>query len=102
MIEKDSLPRAIICAYDNIAIGAMRCLFDHGFSVPDDVALIGFDNHKGASYTVPSLSSVDMMHSQCAEVLVNTVINHILSKPNDTQKVIKSVLRWRESSVIRE
>lgn len=102
MIEKRSLPRAIICAYDDIAVGAMRCLSDHGFSVPDDVALIGFDNNKMSKYTVPSLTTVDPMHSQCAESLVNTVINKILSTPDDTSKVIRSELRWRESSVIKE
>ena len=102
MIEKGGLPRAIICAYDDIAVGAMRCLSDHGFSVPDDVALIGFDNNKVSKYTVPSLTTVDPMHSQCAESLVNTVINKILSNPDDTPKVIRSELRWRESSIIRE
>ena len=102
MIEKGGLPRAIICAYDDIAVGAMRCLSDHGFSVPDDVALIGFDNNKMSKYTVPSLTTVDLMHSQCAASLVNTVINKILSHPDDTPKVIRSELRWRESSVIKE
>ncbi len=51
-------PRAVICAYDNMAIGAMKCIHDHGLSVPDDVAVLGMDDIRTAAYLDPPLSSV--------------------------------------------
>ena len=45
-------------ANDHIAIGAMRALQAHGYRIPEDVSIVGFDNTQLASYVTPSLTSV--------------------------------------------
>jgi len=50
---------AVICAYDNIAIGAIRELERCGRSVPDDISVIGIDNISFAKYMGIPLTSVD-------------------------------------------
>lgn len=48
----------LICGSDRIAAGALDALEMMGRSVPDDVAVIGFDDHKIASQVIPALTTV--------------------------------------------
>jgi len=52
---------AIFCGSDQIARGAVDALRDRGVDVPDDIAVVGFDNWKIiAAETRPPLTTVDM------------------------------------------
>jgi len=53
-----SLPRAIVCANDQSAIGVLHALALHGISVPGDVAVTGFDDIPVARHLRPQLTSV--------------------------------------------
>lgn len=44
LLEQGSLPTAIWCASDYMAIGAIKALKQHGLSVPEDVSVIGHDD----------------------------------------------------------
>ncbi len=50
---------AMICAYDNIAFGAIKRLKRAGLTVPDDISVIGMDNISIGEYTETSLTSID-------------------------------------------
>lgn len=50
---------AVVCAYDNIAYGAIKELQCHGLSVPEDVSVVGMDNLSTSAYTETSLTSID-------------------------------------------
>lgn len=52
------LPDALFAANDMIAIGALHALHEHGLRVPEDVAVVGFDNTRGAEFLIPSLTTV--------------------------------------------
>ncbi len=52
------LPRAIVCANDQSAIGVLHALAAHGISVPGDVAVTGFDDMPVARHLRPQLTSV--------------------------------------------
>ena len=49
---------ALVCASDLLAIGAMSALREAGISVPDDVAVAGWDNVVDGQYHVPTLTTV--------------------------------------------
>src|SRR6266542_3596154 len=49
---------AVFAASDLMALGAMRALREAGRRVPDDVAVVGFDDSPAAASTEPPLSSV--------------------------------------------
>lgn len=51
-------PRAVICTNDVVAIGALDTLRQQGLRVPDDVALVGFDDIEAASLVSPALTTV--------------------------------------------
>lgn len=50
---------AIICAYDNIAFGAIRQLKSQGFRVPEDYSVVGIDNINASQHTETTLTTID-------------------------------------------
>jgi DNA-binding LacI/PurR family transcriptional regulator len=58
MIEAGMPPSAVFAATDALALDLIVGLSDAGIVVPDDVAVIGFDDSQGAQSAVPALTSV--------------------------------------------
>jgi LacI family transcriptional regulator len=52
------LPDAIVCANDQMAIGVLRTLTARGIRVPDDIAIVGFDDIYPATLCDPPLTTV--------------------------------------------
>ncbi|WP_375431511.1 LacI family DNA-binding transcriptional regulator [uncultured Friedmanniella sp.] len=55
---EDDVPEAIVCANDLIAIGAMDAARAAGLVVPQDVAIVGFDDIETADLVTPRLTTV--------------------------------------------
>lgn len=51
-------PTAVFCANDLMAIGAMHTARELGIAIPDDVAIVGYDNIEAASLVSPALTTV--------------------------------------------
>lgn len=68
---------AICAACDLIAIGAMRALQEHNISIPEQVAVVGFDDIAIASLTFPPLTTVKQDTQLAGELLVNTLLDSI-------------------------
>jgi len=52
-------PRALMIATDRNAVGFMEEVRKAGLTIPQDIAIVSFDNNANAAFTVPPLSSVD-------------------------------------------
>lgn len=50
---------AIICAYDNIALGAIKQLKRRGYRVPEDISVIGIDNISSSEHAETALTTID-------------------------------------------
>jgi LacI family transcriptional regulator len=100
MKEMGEFPEAIFCTNDTQAIGAFHGLTQLGMKIPDDIALMGYDNIKFTRYL--DLSTVDQqMHKvgmlatkKLAEIikhpdrpLEQTKIQPVLVKRNSTRKI---------------
>lgn len=51
-------PTAVFCANDLIAIGAMCIALRAGLTIPQDIAIIGFDDIEAASLISPALTTI--------------------------------------------
>ncbi|WP_226681727.1 LacI family DNA-binding transcriptional regulator [Sutcliffiella horikoshii] len=76
-IEKGTLPKAVVCSNDLIAIGALKALGEHEISVPKQISLIGFDNVRLTEYTNPSLTTMHLPRMEMAEYLVEQLISQV-------------------------
>jgi LacI family transcriptional regulator len=52
-------PTAIVAGYDTIALGAYRALSEQGVRIPEDIALVGFDDSDFCRYLPTSMTSVN-------------------------------------------
>jgi LacI family transcriptional regulator len=67
LLTADDRPTAIFCGNDRTAWGAYRAIERLGLSVPDDCAIVGFDNHEMiAPYLDPGLTTVELPYEQMA------------------------------------
>ena len=58
LLESKARPRAVFCANDLMALGAIEAARAYGLRVPDDLAVAGFDDIDAASLVRPSLTTV--------------------------------------------
>jgi DNA-binding LacI/PurR family transcriptional regulator len=49
-LSRKKLPTAIFCHSDEMAFGAMKAIRNKGMRVPEDISVIGFDDHLIAQY----------------------------------------------------
>jgi DNA-binding LacI/PurR family transcriptional regulator len=71
---------ALFTLNDTLGLGALRALGEAGVRVPDDVAVIGFDNIDESRFSVPSMSSVDPGRHQIAQMAVDLLLERISEK----------------------
>lgn len=80
-------PDAIFAASDNLAIGALRALQDAGIKVPNEVAMIGFDDIPTAARTNPPLTTIRQPIPQVGSTAAETLID-IIERPTDQPRRI--------------
>ncbi|WP_119717053.1 LacI family DNA-binding transcriptional regulator [Cognatilysobacter tabacisoli] len=75
---------AVFAASDLIAIGAMCALAEHGRRVPEDVAVVGFDDIPMAAFANPPLSTVFQDTTRAGELLVDTLMKLVRDEPAES------------------
>jgi LacI family transcriptional regulator len=71
------LPDAIVCANDQMAIGVVRALTARGIRIPEEVAVVGFDDIFPASLTDPPLTTVHQPMRKIGERGCDRLIDRI-------------------------
>jgi DNA-binding LacI/PurR family transcriptional regulator len=75
-------PEALFAANDMMAIGALHALHEHGLRVPEDVAVVGFDDTVGAEYLIPSLTTVSQPFAELGRLALHRLLQ-LLERPED-------------------
>ncbi|MET9271988.1 LacI family DNA-binding transcriptional regulator [Kribbella sp. NPDC003557] len=88
----------VFAANDLMAVGALRVLHEHGRSVPDDVALIGFDDSEPAQLARPRLTTISQPVEQMAERMAAILLDHLSGATELTSVVFDPGLIIRESA----
>ena len=82
LLNAPSRPTAVFCVSDMVAVGALNALAEQGLAVPDDVAVIGFDDLSIAGWPTFSLTTVRVdfpaMASRAAELLIARIADPAL------------------------
>ncbi|XBH21549.1 LacI family DNA-binding transcriptional regulator [Jonesiaceae bacterium BS-20] len=68
---------AIFALNDELALGALRVLVEHQIQVPEQVALVGFDNVTEGQFASPSLSTIDPHRSEVVRVALGALLERI-------------------------
>ncbi|MCK8060225.1 MULTISPECIES: LacI family DNA-binding transcriptional regulator [unclassified Fusibacter] len=73
-LAKGRMPTAIFAGDDNIAFGVIDALREHGLKVPEDVSVIGYDDHPFCSKLHPFLTTVKQPAKELAEEAVEMLL----------------------------
>ncbi len=72
---------AVVCFNDALALGAMRALQRVGRRIPEDVAVVGFDDIEDSGFSTPTLTTVSPERDEIARVAVDLVVALIEGEP---------------------
>ncbi|MDU0349323.1 LacI family DNA-binding transcriptional regulator [Actinomyces sp. MRS3W] len=88
-LAENSEVTAVFCANDEVAIGLIRAMHEHGRRVPDDVSVVGFDGLALAEYSFPPLTTVRQDFRRAGIEMVNLVLEQVASGVQDgTRRII--------------
>ncbi len=90
-------PQAIVAANDEMGLGALKELQRRGVKVPDDVAIVGYDNIAEGLYCDPPLSTVAQPLYAQAQMATQLLHKRIIGEPIEDRTVLKADLKIRES-----
>ena len=77
LLDLPQPPDAVFCFNDLLALGALRTLLERGVRVPQDVALIGFDDIEDGRFGTPTLSTVSPNTARIAEIAVDLLAERL-------------------------
>lgn len=105
LMQLSQPPTAIMTQNDVIALGALTALDELGYKVPEDIALVGYDDTVFASVTRPTLTSVAQpkyeMGYLAAEHLLRLIDHDQDSWEKPTKVVLQPNLVIRDSTIVK-
>jgi LacI family transcriptional regulator len=88
LFSLDSPPTAIFALNDLMAVGALRAAAKAGRRIPEDIAIIGYDNIELASFMNPPLSTIAQPKSEIGFQAANILVKRIADKTHPTRRII--------------
>ncbi len=89
---------AITFTDDLTALGAIKRLKQRGLRVPEDVAVVGYDNSSFSQCADPGLTTVDTRNETFSTIVANTLHDLLLQKAVGTSITVRPELVVREST----
>jgi len=96
LIARDALPRAIVCANDQMALGILDGLVPAGIRVPEDVIVTGFDGIDDSARSTPRLTTVMQPMLELGRAAVRAMVTRLADpdlEPVTTQLPVTVLLR---------
>lgn len=93
-----ALPKALVFANDQMAIGALEVLEQQDIRVPDDVAVVGFDGIPLGRVVRPALTTVTQPMRKLGETAVDLLIERLAKPEREPRSVMLPVTQTRRTS----
>lgn len=98
LLDLHQRPTAIVASNNLIALGAMRGLMERGVHVPEEMALVSFDDFEWADLFQPRLTTIAQPCARIGETAVNLLLSRIATPDLPPRHVrLPTTLRHRES-----
>jgi len=100
LFQLEQMPDAIFAVNDPVAIGAFEKIKEHGFKIPEDIALVGFSNNPVTRLIEPSLTTISQPAYEVGKRAAKLLIEQIKSGENfiPRKEVLKTELIIRNST----
>lgn len=98
LLARDPQIDAVFAANDQMAAGAYQALAEAGRRVPDDVAVVGFDDNYFAETATPQLTTVHQPSVEMGAAMAALLVQVIEGKPYEPHSVLPTTLVHRASA----
>ena len=92
-----ALPDAVVCANDNMAIGYMEEVHEHGYRVPEDTIITGFDGLFEAQCCTPGITSIGRGKETLGAACIRQILGMIEGKEYSLHTLFPFEFRPNES-----
>jgi len=93
-LQRKKLPTAIFCHSDEMAFGALKAIRAKGLRVPEDISVIGFDDHTIAQYTgLTTIAQAPQFEGQVAAAAAIAEITNPVSEHRNIVVPLSLVVR---------
>lgn len=102
ILKMEPMPDGAFVTNDFVAAVCMRTLKEHGVSIPDDIAIVGFNNDAIGHLIEPQLTTINYPGNDVGEIAARNLINHLKGISNIHQTntiIVRSELIIRKSSL---
>jgi len=99
--QSNDLPEAVFCANDQMAIGFLRAMKEHGLTAPTDIAVVGFDDIPLTRYMQPSISTIGASRFEWGMNAVRQLIDFLENEtPFEPHRIPTRFLARQSSTLI--
>ncbi|MRS03678.1 LacI family transcriptional regulator [bacterium] len=99
LLQLSNRPTAIFAANDLMALGAIYAIQDAGLRVPQDIAIVGYDNREFSWIVRPNITTVEMPVYEMGRIAAEILLQQILDGTRENEEVkVKGELIIRDSS----
>lgn len=86
LLQLESPPTAVFVAGDQMAIGAIEAVHEHGLRVPEDISIIGYDDIEMIKYITPKLTTIRQDTDEIGEAAAELLIEQMTAKERRTER----------------
>ncbi|SDH76543.1 transcriptional regulator, LacI family [Alteribacillus persepolensis] len=97
LLALETPPTGVFVYNDEMAMGAMKAVKNSGLRIPEDIAIVGFDNLKMASVVEPHLTSIDQPKYKIGQKAMSILIQKI-----NKEKITKQSFVMKDHLFIRQ
>ncbi|MEA4966102.1 MAG: LacI family DNA-binding transcriptional regulator [Oscillospiraceae bacterium] len=90
-------PDAVFCSYDQMAIGAIHALRESGLRIPEDMAIVGFDNISVSRYVEGGITTIANPYDDMISIAIN-----VLTKRENNRLSSRQQIALRPKLVVRK
>ncbi|MBP2551506.1 LacI family transcriptional regulator [Neorhizobium galegae] len=97
ILARTTRPDALVMANDNLAIGAYRAIQEAGLSIPNDIAVVSYNDIPVAQFLNPPLSTMRILSEAIGETAVDLLVERIQGREYAKHVILPTEMIWRES-----
>ena len=80
-------PQAVFAGNDAMAVGVYQAIYQHKLRIPEDIAVVGYDDIQLAQYLTPPLTTIHQPKDELGELAIDTLL-HRLQEPEAEAQIL--------------